>query len=143
MVFRHAKNKDIVSIHNIDQTVFDIPYWSINSLKQYLNHRQNKKIWVYEFENKIIGFIIEQRCHDEVELLNIAMDKDFQTRGLGKLFLVKFLQNIPPNSSVFLEVKRSNLIAISLYTDLKFIKISERKNYYEDGEDAILMQYKN
>ena len=143
MVFRHAKNKDIVSIHNIDQTVFDIPYWSINSLKQYLNHRQNKKIWVYEFENKIIGFIIEQRCHDEVELLNIAMDKAFQTRGLGKLFLVKFLQNIPPNSSVFLEVKRSNLIAISLYTDLKFIKISERKNYYEDGEDAILMQYKN
>ena len=71
------------------------------------------------------------------------MDKAFQTRGFGKLFLVKFLQNIPPNSSVFLEVKRSNLIAISLYTDLKFIKISERKNYYDDGEDAILMQYKN
>ena len=143
MVFRHAKNKDIVSIHNIDQTVFDIPYWSINSLKQYLNQRQNKKIWVYEFENKIIGFIIEQRCHDEVELLNIAMDKTFQSKGFGKLFLVKFLQNIPPNSSVFLEVKRNNFIAISLYTDLKFIKISERKGYYNDGEDAILMQYKN
>ena len=44
MVFRQAKNKDIVSIHNIDQTVFNIPYWSINSLKQYLNQSQNKKI---------------------------------------------------------------------------------------------------
>ena len=58
-------------------------------------------------------------------------------------WLIKFLQNIPANSSVFLEVKRSNLIAIKLYIDLKFIKISERKNYYHDGEDAILMHYKN
>ena len=32
---------------------------------------------------------------------------------------------------------------LHISTDLKFIKISERKNYYEDGEDAILMQYKN
>ena len=32
---------------------------------------------------------------------------------------------------------------VNRHKDLKFIKISERKNYYDDGEDAILMQYKN
>ena len=143
MIFRHAKDKDISSIYNIDQTVFDIPNWSINSLKEYLHMYQNKKIWVYEFKYKVIGFIIEQRCHDEIELLSIAIDKTFQSKGFGKFFLIKFLQNIPANSSVFLEVKRSNLIAIKLYIDLKFIKMSERKNYYHDGEDAILMHYKN
>ena len=104
---------------------------------------QNKNIWVYEFENKVIGYIIEQRCQDEIELLCIAIDKTFHSKGFGKFFLIKFLQNIPANSSVFLEVKRSNLIAIKLYNDLKFIKMSERKNYYPDGEDAILMHYKN
>ena len=143
MIFRHAKNKDIASIHNIGQAVFDIHNWSIDLLEKYLHRYQNKNIWVYEFENKIIGYIIEQRCQDEIELLSIAIDKTFQSKGFGKFFLIKFLQNIPENSSVYLEVKRSNLIAIKLYLDLKFIKMSERKNYYHDGEDAILMHYKN
>ena len=143
MIFRHAENKDIMSIYNIGQAVFDVNYWSISSIKKYLHPYQNKNIWVYEFENKIIGYIIEQRCQNEIELLSIAIDKTFQSKGFGKFFLIKFLQNIPANSSVFLEVKRSNLIAIKLYIDLKFIKMSERKNYYHDGEDAILMHYKN
>ena len=143
MIFRHAENKDIASIYNIGQAVFDVHNWSINSIKKYIPPCQNKNIWVYEFENKIIGYIIEQRCQDEIELLSIAIDKTFQSKGFGKFFLIKFLQNIPANSSVFLEVKRSNLIAIKLYIDLKFIKMSERKNYYPDGEDAILMHYKN
>ena len=143
MIFRHAENKDIASIYNIGQAVFDVHNWSINSIRKYIPPCQNKNIWVYEFENKIIGYIIEQRCQDEIELLSIAIDKTFQSKGFGKFFLIKFLQNIPANSSVFLEVKRSNLIAIKLYIDLKFIKMSERKNYYPDGEDAILMHYKN
>ena len=143
MTFRHAENKDIISIYNIGQAVFDVHDWSINSIKKYMLPYQNKNIWVYEFENKIIGYIIEQRCEDEIELLSIAIDKTFQSKGFGKFFLIKFLQNIPANSSVFLEVKRSNLIAIKLYIDLKFIKMSERTNYYHDGEDAILMHYKN
>ena len=143
MIFRHAQNKDIDSIHNIGQAIFGIHNWSINSIKKYLYQYQNKRIWVYEFKNKIIGYIIEQRCQNEIDLLSIAIDKTFQSKGFGKIFLIKFLQNIPANSSVFLEVKRSNLIAIKLYIDLKFIKISERKNYYHDGEDAILMHYKN
>ena len=143
MIFRHAQNKDIISIHNISQAIFGIHNWSINSIKKYLYQYQNKRIWVYEFKNKIIGYIIEQRCQNEIDLLSIAIDKTFQSKGFGKIFLIKFLQNIPANSSVFLEVKRSNLIAIKLYIDLKFIKISERKNYYYDGEDAILMHYKN
>ena len=143
MIFRHAENKDIISIHNIGQAIFGIHNWSINSIKKYLHQYQNKNIWVYEFKNKIIGYIIEQRCQNEIDLLSIAIDKTFQSKGFGKFFLIKFLQNIPANSSVFLEVKRSNLIAIKLYIDLKFIKMSERKNYYHDGEDAILMHYKN
>ena len=143
MIFRHAEDKDILSIHNIGQSIFDVHNWSIDSLKEYLNQHQNKNIWVYEYENKIIGYIIEQRCLDEIDLLSVAIDKTFQSKGFGKLFLIKFLQNIPPNSSVFLEVKRSNLIAIKLYIDLKFIKLSKRKKYYHDGEDAILMHYKN
>ena len=94
MIFRHAENKDIISIHNIGQAIFGIHNWSINSIKKYLYQYQNKKIWVYEFKNKIIGYIIEQRCQNEIDLLSIAIDKTFQSKGFGKIFLIKFLQNL-------------------------------------------------
>ncbi|SVE46563.1 uncharacterized protein METZ01_LOCUS499417, partial [marine metagenome] len=48
---------------------------------------------------------------------------------------------IPSNCTVFLEVNRSNFIAIKIYTDLNFIKIDERKNYYKNAEDALVMRY--
>ena len=42
---------------------------------------------------------------------------------------------------VSLEVRHSNLSAISLYRQLGFIETGRRKSYYENGEDALLMEY--
>ena len=60
---------------------------------------------------------------------------------MGKKFVNKYLDIIPGNCTVFLEVNRSIFIAIKIYTDLNFIKIDERKNYYKNGEDALVMRY--
>ena len=40
-------------------------------------------------------------------------------------------------TSLFLEVRESNVSAIKLYEKLGFIKLSVRKNYYEGVENAI------
>ena len=43
--------------------------------------------------------------------------------------------------NIFLEVRKSNISAISLYTKNKFEIISKRKNYYSDtGEDALILR---
>ncbi|HKZ17056.1 MAG TPA: ribosomal-protein-alanine N-acetyltransferase, partial [Geobacteraceae bacterium] len=42
---------------------------------------------------------------------------------------------------VSLEVRPSNTVAITLYRDLGFIVTGRRKAYYENGEDALLMEY--
>ena len=60
---------------------------------------------------------------------------------MGKKFVNKYLDIIPGNCTVFLEVNISNFIPIKIYTDLNFIKIDERKNYYNDREDALVMIY--
>ena len=44
-------------------------------------------------------------------------------------------------SFVSLEVRVSNAGAIALYAGLGFIETGRRKKYYENGEDAILMEY--
>jgi ribosomal-protein-alanine N-acetyltransferase len=42
---------------------------------------------------------------------------------------------------VSLEVRTSNSTAISLYRQLGFVVTGRRKGYYENGEDALLMEY--
>ncbi|RQW76978.1 MAG: ribosomal-protein-alanine N-acetyltransferase, partial [Geobacter sp.] len=44
-------------------------------------------------------------------------------------------------SFVSLEVRFSNITAISLYRSLGFTETGRRKSYYENGEDALLMEY--
>ncbi len=92
-------------------------------------------VWVIENRKKIIGFLIEQRCDNEINLLNVAIDKPFQNKGIGKKLINHYLNLIPVNSSVFLEVNKANIIARKIYADLNFKNIGMRKNYYNDGGD--------
>ena len=40
-----------------------------------------------------------------------------------------------------LEVRVSNLAAINLYQQMGFAEVGRRKRYYENGEDALMMEY--
>ena len=42
--------------------------------------------------------------------------------------------------TLFLEVRESNYPAINLYEKSGFKEVSRRKNYYKDGETAIVMK---
>jgi ribosomal-protein-alanine N-acetyltransferase len=44
-------------------------------------------------------------------------------------------------SFVSLEVRESNRSAIGLYKKMEFAEIGKRKRYYENGEDALMMEY--
>ena len=98
-------------------------------------------VWVIENRKKIIGFLIEQRCDNEINLLNVAIDRPFQNKGIGKKLINHYLDLISGNCSVFLEVNKTNIIARKIYADLNFKNIGMRKNYYNDGCDALLMKY--
>ena len=69
------------------------------------------------------------------------MGRQFQNRGIGKKLINHYLDLIPGNCSVFLEVNKSNIIARKIYADLNFKNIGMRKNYYNDGGDALIMKY--
>ena len=84
---------------------------------------------------------MELKCLNEINIIDFMIDKSFQKMGFGKVFMNKYLKIAPPNSDIFLEVKKSNLRALSLYKNSNFISIGKRKNYYNDNEDAIIMRY--
>ena len=57
--------------------------------------------------------------------------------------LLMHLSDIAKNENVNtidLEVRKSNIIALSLYRKEQFEILGERRNFYSDGENAIIMR---
>ncbi|MDR3190386.1 MAG: ribosomal protein S18-alanine N-acetyltransferase [Lactobacillaceae bacterium] len=77
----------------------------------------------------------------EVHITNIAINPEWQSRGLGK-FLIVYLMSVANQinfTRMSLEVRASNTRAQQLYQQLGFTKIRTRHAYYEDQEDAFDM----
>lgn len=90
----------------------------------------------------IIGFAVAWDIPGEIQLQNIAVDKDYRREGCGtKLIesLCSLLEHKRPER-ILLELRISNLPALKFYRFLGFEKTGIRKNYYGDGDDALLME---
>ena len=119
---------------------YENPYWSQNMIFEVLANKTDKKLWIYEVDNDVVGFIIDMRHKDEISILNIAIHKCLQGMGHGLKMLKKYIKSLPGKCSIYLEVNKNNIKALNLYTQLNFERVSIRKSYYTDGGDAINMQ---
>lgn len=62
--------------------------------------------------------------------------------GFGELLLISALQQTMTMkaSAVMLEVRPTNTTARNLYAKYHFIPIGRHTRYYQDGEDALLLE---
>ena len=86
------------------------------------------------------GYLFSHVVDYDVQILDIAIDIPFQHKGYGEQLLSYFLDQFNADSSIHLEVRKSNFPAINLYLKFGFHETGTRKGYYSDGEDAIIMQ---
>ena len=106
-----------------------------------LDFSLNSYYLLIDNEGKVKGYISLYQVLDEVNILYIYVDKELRGNGYGKALFNEALKGITiKNYKVFLEVRVSNTIALNLYTKLGFKEYAIRKEYYSDGEDAILME---
>lgn len=119
-------------------------HWSLESIQDVLRYDNNIFYVAYSTEDsQIVGFAGIMVIVDEAELLNIAIHPAFHRKGIGKMLLERMVQEAIRHGArrMFLEVRRSNRIAIDLYDRFEFVKFSERRNYYKNPvEDAIIME---
>jgi [ribosomal protein S18]-alanine N-acetyltransferase len=90
----------------------------------------------------VAGFICYRIILDEAEILDVAVAQTWRRNGLGAVLVREALALCQQRGvvSVGLEVRVSNLAAIRLYQQQGFAEHGRRRNYYENGEDALLMQ---
>ena len=138
-MIRIATLNDLADILSIEKKVFKHP-WSKEQLIWELNSQPVTENHVMIARGNMIGYIFSHVVDDDVQILNIAIDIPFQHKGYGEQLLSNFLDQYKADSSIHLEVRKSNFPAINLYLKFGFHETGTRKGYYSDGEDAIIMQ---
>lgn len=88
------------------------------------------------------GFAIFWLVHDELHVLNVAVDRAHRRQGLGRVVMDGALAAGRAHRCrlATLEVRRSNTAAQALYQSLGFRTVGMRPAYYQDDqEDAVVM----
>ena len=126
------------SVYSLAKEQFADECWS---QKQFENETENacrnNLVLVEKKTGKVVCFLIATDGESECEILYLATKKCEEKRGLASLLFDEILKM---KKCLFLEVKESNLAAISFYLKHGFSEFSRRKNYYPDGSDAVLMR---
>lgn len=134
-MIRKASILDAKEIAKIDSEIF-VDSLGIDFIESDLKFNPFANYFVYEKDNIIIGYIIAW-ISDNTSILNFGVLKEYRGQGIGKT-LFEEVKKIS-EGVITLEVRTSNVNAINFYEKRGFKKYAIRKNYYSNGEDAILM----
>ncbi len=88
------------------------------------------------------GFISVNLLSGEAEILRVVVSKEARLQGVASKMIDSLIETLRKMDckTVFLEVNDQNYPAVSLYQKKGFIEVGRRPDYYEKGQDAILMR---
>lgn len=140
MEFKAATTNDLNAIKEIEDEAFHKPF-TLEELTYEIKENPFSKYILCLIDNKIVGFINFWITFDSATINQIATKKEYRNKGIATN-LLEYAETLLKKENVeffTLEVRESNVAAINLYLKFGFIKISVKKGYYDDGEDAIYM----
>ena len=133
-------SEHIPDVAGIEMLCFSSP-WSEKSLE--LLTGDGGVGFVAVCEGQIAAYGGMMTVLDEGQVTNIATHPDFRRRGAAKRVVEALADYGRANGieSIYLEVRKSNNAAISLYEVCGFFAIGERKKFYSNPtEDAVIMK---
>ncbi len=117
--------------------------WSYQEICKVLQYDYNVYYIAWDtLQEDVVGFAGIMVIAEDSELLNIAVDPQYQHKGIGTLLMDKIVEESWKHGAdrILLEVRSSNKMAQRLYKQYCFAMIGKRKNYYSNPtEDAWIM----
>ena len=91
---------------------------------------------------RLAGYLCSLFVAGELHILNVVTSPEMRRRGVAYALVRHVLQRSLRQGleAAFLEVRYGNQAAIALYEEFGFRPGAVRRNYYSDGEDALLMK---
>jgi ribosomal-protein-alanine N-acetyltransferase len=136
--YRRMLEKDVIRVHDIEQSLFE-DSWPVEHFLRDIRDGDQTYPYVLEVKNEIVGYVVCWYYAQEVHIGNIAVVLAHQRKGYGRLMLEKIIDMFWDSICIYLEVRETNMPAISLYQKYNFNILYRRKKYYVNGEDALVM----
>ncbi len=135
-----AEEMDVPGLAEIIRLSPEAGHWTEDDIRRSIRARNSQLCLVAEESGQLRGLLLAARpLPEEAEILTVAVHPQARRRGVGAALLRDLIRRVP--GRLFLEVRRSNQCARSLYERLGFVVYGQRPGYYHSPpEDAVLMQ---
>ncbi|MGE5596003.1 MAG: ribosomal protein S18-alanine N-acetyltransferase [Hyphomicrobiales bacterium] len=145
LLVRTMEPRDVPSVTAIERASFDAG-WPPTAFERELTRNAMARYVVLEAagldgERELLGFAGSWLQLDEAHVVTVAVRPEHRRRSYGRLLLFALLDLTEREGMhvATLEVRVSNESARALYREFGFYEVGERKRYYSDGEDALIM----
>jgi len=137
---------DVEQVHDLDVRSFSLP-WPKRSFEMEMQNPASQG-WVItappqgEEAPAVISMALLWVILDEAHIATFAVDAAYRQQGMGSFLLRSIIDSLQVQGvqHVFLEVRRNNTAAQTLYRRAGFVIIDVRRGYYTDtNEDALVM----
>jgi len=135
--------RDLPEVLQIEEDGFEFP-WTEREIMDALR-QQNCIGMVAEQGERVVGFMIYKLYPKHLHLVSLAVARDCQRRGVGRLMVDKLVEKLTRQRRVriTLETRETNLAAQLFFRSQGFRATAVFHEFYADSpEDAYLMVYR-
>lgn len=140
VVIRRMDMSDVPFVYREEKRVFQ-QRLEEKALYEEIIENNHSRYYIALLDGKRIGYIGGWIPRPNAEVITVFVKEKYRHQHIGQELLAFLLDVFTKEEveSVTLEVRRTNNPAISLYRSFGFEQVAVRKNYYKDGEDALMM----
>jgi len=131
---------DLDAVLTIEQASFSTPW-----CREHFEHEisaPHSFPYVVEINGVVAGYVCLMSLFEEAQILDVAVAPEQRGRGIARLLMDHAVAVAMEKDAelLALEVRSSNVAAITLYERCGFVRTGVRQKYYEGKDDAVLME---
>lgn len=132
--------RDLNALRHIERLCFQKDSWPLLDLIGVLTIPGVVRLKA-DIDDKMVGFIAGdvRRGENLAWIATICVLPEFRGHGIGSALLRSCEEKVAV-PRIRLSVRESNHPAIQLYRQLGYDEVGKWQNYYDDGEDALVME---
>lgn len=146
IIIRRMQKSDVQEVVRLEALSYGVHHWSKESFYNELENSLAHYYCALNEENTLLGYAGCWHIFEEAHITTLSVNPDFRRQSVAQNLLFAIIDDCYKNKIKYitLEVRESNIAAISLYEKNGFKSIGTRKGYYQDNnENALIMFTEN